>query len=109
MCLGDLRTQFLALGALPLREGGGAKHSPPGHTWKIMRQIMKHHDFQRSPGIILEDIGSLQSIPSDSQTSPEASLIDCTNIVFHDVAYVLKSGPIFQGFPSSYRPGVITI
>ena len=21
------------LGALPLAEGGGAKHSPPGHTW----------------------------------------------------------------------------
>ena len=29
-CDGVVRRDFLKLGALPLGEGGGAKHSPPG-------------------------------------------------------------------------------
>ena len=32
------------LGALPLGEGGGAKHSPPGGICDIIIKIIKNHD-----------------------------------------------------------------
>ena len=35
--------------------------------------------------------------------------LDFTNIDFHDFAHFLKSGQMFQYFPSRYRPGVDTI
>ena len=62
---------------------------------------MKNHDVLKSSGIILDDSGSLQTVPNDSQTSPEASLIDFMNIDFFmiltvrcsPVDYYKGSGP----------------
>ena len=55
---------FVKLGALPLGEGGGAKHSPPGHIDDSM--WVKNHEKS-----ILMKI--YQELPRASRITPEPS------------------------------------
>ena len=48
-------------GALPLVEGGGAKHSPPGGTGEKIIENHENHDFWKSSDIILSRINQEHS------------------------------------------------